>query len=80
MSSESYSKWWIKTNAALENIRHKDELLKKNSKQTKERNIAGNLIGGLYARYCTIIQEIDACLDQMLQVNFLTLYVQRTNK
>ncbi|XP_017770546.1 PREDICTED: IQ and AAA domain-containing protein 1-like [Nicrophorus vespilloides] len=67
MSTESYAKWWIKTKKGLENVREYDEAMKK-MESVKDRSIASRLIGGLYARYCMIIQDIDACLDQMCQV------------
>lgn len=67
MSTEFYSKWLVKTKGDLEKVMNYDqELLKLGS--IKDRSLANHLIGGLYARYSMVVQELDACLDQMVQV------------
>lgn len=68
MSFKSYQKWWIKTKADTRQLWELDQLTIKKAKATKKRNIAFNLVSGLYARYDMLVQEIDACLDQMAQV------------
>lgn len=80
MSFKSYTKWWIKTKAETEKLWQMDQAAIQKAKATKKRNIAFNLVSGIYARYATLVQEIDACLDQMCQVIntfliFIKLYV-----
>lgn len=68
MSFKSYSKWWIKTKGEAKKLSELDELAIQKAKATKKRPLAFNLVSGLYARYAMLVQEIDACLDQMCQV------------
>lgn len=71
MSFKSYTKWWIKTKAETQQLWQLDQTAIQKAKTTKKRNIAFNLVSGLYARYATLVQEIDTCLDQMCQVIYL---------
>lgn len=68
MSWETYSKWWIVTKKGLGDIRRKEKITIKDTPKLKDRPLASHLAGGVYAKYCIIVQEIDACLDQICQV------------
>lgn len=68
MSWKLYSKWWITTKNQLQKLSEKEKELIQTTKSTKDRPFASCLVGGLYAKYCMIVQEIDECLDQMCQV------------
>lgn len=67
MSFEYYSKWWVISKKHLEKLYATDELFRKRAKPINDRFMANELIGGLYAKYCLLVQELDACLDQMAQ-------------
>lgn len=69
MSYEYYSKWWAGTRSALEALRARDEVfVKATDKKLRNRNLASHLIGGLYAKYSMLIQDLATILDQMAQV------------
>ncbi|EFA06079.1 IQ and AAA domain-containing protein 1-like [Tribolium castaneum] len=68
MSFEYYSKWWAGTRNALEQLRAKDEIfVKATDKKLRDRNLASHLIGGLYAKYSMMVQDLGTILDQMAQ-------------
>lgn len=69
MSHEAYSKWWILTKKQLEDLRVYEDNLIATTKLKTIRNEGVALVGGLYARYAMVVQEIDTCLDQICQVN-----------
>lgn len=68
MSHKSYTKWWIASKAQLEDVRIRDQIAQDNLKEIKSRSIANNLVGGLFARYSMVVQNLTACLDQYCQV------------
>lgn len=68
MSKESYTKWWIKSKRELEELQQLDGLVRKGTKKTTDRNVANNTLGNLYGRYCIMVQNLDACIDQSCQV------------
>ncbi|XP_018330984.1 dynein regulatory complex protein 11-like [Agrilus planipennis] len=67
MSNESYIKWWIDTKKRYNNLIEQDNVITKSAKDIKKRNLANKLVGGVYIKYCLLVQEIDACADQLLQ-------------
>ncbi|XP_060528387.1 dynein regulatory complex protein 11-like [Cylas formicarius] len=67
MSFEYYTKWWIKSRKDLETLTQQDEKARDKFKQTKDRNLTRDLIGGLYAKYCMLVQNLITCLDQLAQ-------------
>lgn len=69
MSFESYTNWWIKSKQKLEDLQAGDETIRKKFKPINDRNLANALIGGLYAKYSRLVQELTVCLDQMAQVD-----------
>lgn len=69
MSHESYNHWWIATKKQLEDLVIRDKITQQTTKMTKVRTIANHLVGGMYARYALIVQDLAACLDQNCLVN-----------
>ncbi|KAJ8963742.1 hypothetical protein NQ314_005411 [Rhamnusium bicolor] len=67
MSFEYYTKWWIKAKQKFEDLYAKDDAFMKKQRPLKDRKLTSKLLGGLYVNYSLIVQEIDACLDQMAQ-------------
>ncbi|ENN72771.1 hypothetical protein HUJ04_013362 [Dendroctonus ponderosae] len=67
MSFESYTNWWIRSKKRLEDLQTGDETIRRKFKPINDRNLANDLIGGLYAQYSRLVQELTACLDQMAQ-------------
>ncbi|CAH1159710.1 unnamed protein product [Phaedon cochleariae] len=67
MSFEYYTNWWIASKKQLENLWIRDEIFRKKAKPINDRCLANMLIGGMYAKYSMLVQDIDACLDQMAQ-------------
>lgn len=70
MSNASYNKWWVVTKKQLEELKAYEEGRRKYTKDTtiKERVKGMRVLGDLYCRYSLIVQELDLCLDQMIQV------------
>lgn len=68
MSRESYSKWWIKSKRELKELQDLDRYTRATTKKTNNRFIANNLLGGLYGRYCIMVQNLGTCVDQLCQV------------
>lgn len=69
MSRELYTKWWVLTKDQLAKLQKFDQHMKDDTKPTKDRVLASKLVGGTYARYCMLVQDLDACLDQYAQVS-----------
>ncbi|CAH1966645.1 unnamed protein product [Acanthoscelides obtectus] len=67
MSFGYYTKWWIASKKQLEDLYASDAAWRKKAKPITDRNLANMLLGGLYARYAMLFQELDTCLDQMVQ-------------
>ncbi|KAK9869258.1 hypothetical protein WA026_003009 [Henosepilachna vigintioctopunctata] len=67
MSFKYYTNWWIKNKAELEDLTKKDNAFLRIPNEVKERQIANKLVGGMYARYCMLVKELDICLDQLAQ-------------
>ncbi|RZC41158.1 hypothetical protein BDFB_011658 [Asbolus verrucosus] len=68
MSYEYYSKWWAGTKHNLEKLIQKDaELVKMTNQRVKDRTLANQLVGGLYAKYSMLVQDLGTILDQMAQ-------------
>ncbi|KAL1501910.1 hypothetical protein ABEB36_007143 [Hypothenemus hampei] len=65
MSFEYYTTWWIKSKKNLEDLNNRDEAIRKKFKPINDRNLANNLIGGLYTKYSMLVQDLCACVDQM---------------
>lgn len=70
MSFDSYSKWWIVTKGKLAKLREREMKQLANNPELNDRPLVTKLVGGLYARYLIIVQEIDTCLDQLAQVSY----------
>lgn len=68
MSFEYYSHWWILTKQQLEELYERDKKTTVPGRLLRSKNVATQLLGGLFAEYSIIVQEIDACLDQLAQV------------
>lgn len=68
MSFEYYSKWWAGTRETLEALVAKDATIMASKKSIKSRVIANQLVGGLYAKYSMVVQDLGVILDQMAQV------------
>lgn len=68
MSFEYYTNWWIKSQKNLEYLNEKDALVKNKFKPIADRNLANELIGGMYTKYSMLVQDLCACVDQMAQV------------
>lgn len=71
MSFKYYVNWWIKNKRELEELKKQDDNFLTKVGDVKERSIANKLVGGLYAKYCMLVQELDLCLDQLAQVRFV---------
>lgn len=67
MSHDYYSKWWAATKENLEKLFIKDVDIVKLADKQKSRPLANQLIGGLYAKYCLLVQDLGTVLDQMAQ-------------
>lgn len=67
MSFKYYVNWWIKNKKELEELEKINKEFLTKAGDVKERSIANKLVGGLYARYCMLVQELDLCLDQLAQ-------------
>ncbi|XP_050296762.1 IQ and AAA domain-containing protein 1-like [Anthonomus grandis grandis] len=67
MSFEYYTNWWIKSKKKLEDLTSRDEEIRKKYKPITDRNLANELIGGMYAKYSMLVQDLCACVDQMAQ-------------
>ena len=70
MSFEYYSKWWAGTREVLEDLVARDAVfVAATDQKLKNRNIASHQVGGLYAKYCMLVQDLGTILDQLAQVN-----------
>jgi hypothetical protein len=70
MSYEYYSKWWAGTRENLERLIARDAgFVAATHKNIKDRNLASHLVGGFYAKYCMLVQDLGTILDQMAQVS-----------
>ncbi|CAG9764661.1 unnamed protein product [Ceutorhynchus assimilis] len=67
MSFEYYTNWWIQSKKNLEELNNKDEGIRAKFKPITDRNLANQLIGGLYTHYSLLVQDLSACVDQMAQ-------------
>ncbi|XP_057658129.1 dynein regulatory complex protein 11-like [Diorhabda carinulata] len=67
MSFEYYVNKWIVTKKKLENETLRDDLWRQKAKPVNDRLMANLLFGDFYARYCLLYQELDTCIDQMVQ-------------
>ncbi|CAG9827912.1 unnamed protein product [Diabrotica balteata] len=67
MSFDYYVNKWIITKKNLENLTLKDEVWRRREKPVNDRIMANLLFGDFYARYCMLYQDLDNCIDQMVQ-------------
>ncbi|XP_030750135.1 dynein regulatory complex protein 11-like [Sitophilus oryzae] len=67
MSFEYYTNWWIRSRKSLDELNQYDENMGKKFKTINDRSLANDLIGGLYAKYCMMVQDLCACVDQLAQ-------------
>lgn len=70
MSFRYYSKWWVATKENLEKLFVKDSDVMELAEKQKNRSLANQLIGGIYAKYCILLQDLGTILDQMAQADF----------
>lgn len=68
MSFQYYSNWWILKKQQLEELYERDRNVAVAGRILKDKNVTTQLLGGLYAEYSMVVQEIDTCLDQLAQV------------
>lgn len=67
MSFEYYVNWWITARNKFDDLYQQDEQWRQKKKPIKDRKLANKLLGGFYAKYSMLVQELDACLDQIAQ-------------
>lgn len=67
MSFKYYNTWWIQSKKKLEELTEKDKDFLANYPKCNNRSIANKLVGGLYTEYALLVQQLDACLDQLCQ-------------
>ncbi|KAF7270092.1 hypothetical protein GWI33_016918 [Rhynchophorus ferrugineus] len=67
MSFEFYTDWWIQSRKALDDLTQYDDAKRAKFKPITDRNVASALVGGLYTKYCMLVQDLCACVDQMAQ-------------
>ncbi|XP_028127821.2 dynein regulatory complex protein 11-like [Diabrotica virgifera virgifera] len=67
MSFDYYVNKWIITKKNLENLTQKDDVWRQKAKPVNDRIMANLLFGDFYARYCMLYQDLDNCIDQMVQ-------------